>query len=1341
MAENPSTLLRIIVLLITVGCLSAKRFSIMAPNVFHVGVKEQVSITLFDSGNPVNVQLYLQDYPHRRKTFSRIQGRVDQGGNIFLPVKVEAGDLPDTASVDKQYVYLVAKSDDAHYQFHKEAKILLSYRDGMVFIQTDKPIYTPKQRVKFRVIPLEFDMKPSRRKITVVVQNPQGIRVQQWKDLDPSTGIISRILDLQDFALLGNWTITATYGHKDIHNTSVQFEVKEYVLPKFSVKLTVPQYILNSDNLISIGITARYTFGKPVIGTASVYLSIVGRNGTIPFGRHAIMLDRSGVTTFRQRVQVIKQLPGIWFPEKGRLQVKVDVIERATGNKESAEDRSCQFTSSPYLIEYINTPKYFKPGLRYVVKVKVSYPNKQPAGNVPMLISAKGKQGNAMIDLKRFDRDPNVRDNTDENGEAEFVVDACSNCKAITVQVKTDDIRLNDAQNAVANYLAEPFDAANGPLLMVRQLSRGKVGRKIHCESYRNLNNVAAKLSFAVVSRGRILSHNTTDLFDGIFKSWSFRVTPQMSPSARLIGYYIDSNEKVVADSILLKVEDSLPTEVNFPDAFVQVRGSRVQLNRIDKRPSEKYILKIEASEGTRLGLLSVDESVYLLRNDNRLTKEKIFKAAEELDLGCGVGGGKDSRDIFKKAGVVLMTNDFVSDGREDYGCAEDMSRKKRDVRGKLEDTICCDMAKDNGNVSCGKLSVDSNKGLSTRCRMSFWNCCMALYGAKDTALLGRSGLDAGNFEDYSDEKILDQTQKRSFFPETWIFDEKVVGSDGRFEMGFTMPDTITTWVMQAVAINNKTGLGLATPLNIVVFKEFFVSVKMPYSVKKGEQISLLATVYNYHNEEIRAKLYLRGDQDFCSIAQNRELSSIGNVRVPPRDARSVAVPIVPKRVGETEIEVSLIVQIKHGGSFRNAAGDIVIKKLLVVPEGKETQKSQTFILDPNGYLSDRPRSEDSKPDKPIKFPFESTRQYRPNDQLQVDNIKLSVPKAIIPGSVSAKIYLTGNLLGPIVNTTIQGGLESFIRMPGGCGEQTMRSFSPNVYVFEYLMTTNQVTGTMEADAHRFIQAGYQRVLTFRRADTSFSIWGEDRPGSVWLTAFVMKTFCKAQKFSGVNIDENLVCSSVRWLIQNQGGAGFPALVYGRHLAGGVSGEGDVAMTAFVLAALGECKCPGVNSQTAINNAKAYLEVQYKTLNKPYSMALTAYALSLVNSVERFKANDRLVQNAVYDNVKKSRYWNAGGEALDIETAGYALMAQIILGRTGYAGPIVTYLTNKRRGGVGFSSSQDTFVALQALALYSERTAGNTLDLRVKLTSEIDAAWKPPEIHITPQKCPFKKTS
>lgn len=44
--------------------------------------------------------------------------------------------------------------------------------------------------------------------------------------------------------------------------------------------------------------------------------------------------------------------------------------------------------------------------------------------------------------------------------------------------------------------------------------------------------------------------------------------------------------------------------------------------------------------------------------------------------------------------------------------------------------------------------------------------------------------------------------------------------------------------------------------------------------------------------------------------------------------------------------------------------------------------------------------------------------------------------------------------------------------MPYGCGEQTMMSLSPNVYVLDYLMNTNQLTGANEEKAYRFIQYG-----------------------------------------------------------------------------------------------------------------------------------------------------------------------------------------------------------------------------------------------------------------------------
>ena len=41
--------------------------------------------------------------------------------------------------------------------------------------------------------------------------------------------------------------------------------------------------------------------------------------------------------------------------------------------------------------------------------------------------------------------------------------------------METDNNRLEESQNAVANYLVKPFNAENGPLILVRQLTPGKV--------------------------------------------------------------------------------------------------------------------------------------------------------------------------------------------------------------------------------------------------------------------------------------------------------------------------------------------------------------------------------------------------------------------------------------------------------------------------------------------------------------------------------------------------------------------------------------------------------------------------------------------------------------------------------------------------------------------------------------------------------------------------------------------------------------------------------------------------------------------------------------------------
>ena len=71
--------------------------------------------------------------------------------------------------------------------------------------------------------------------------------------------------------------------------------------------------------------------------------------------------------------------------------------------------------------------------------------------------------------------------------------------------------------------------------------------------------------------------------------------------------------------------------------------------------------------------------------------------------------------------------------------------------------------------------------------------------------------------------------------------------------------------------------------------------------MKRKEEVSLLMTVFNYH------------DNDFCFIAVDHKLGLTGRTKVPGSDAWSVAVPILPKRTEEIEVKVSSILQVKSG--------------------------------------------------------------------------------------------------------------------------------------------------------------------------------------------------------------------------------------------------------------------------------------------------------------------------------------------------------------------------------------------------------------------------------------------
>ena len=80
--------------------------------------------------------------------------------------------------------------------------------------------------------------------------------------------------------------------------------------------------------------------------------------------------------------------------------------------------------------------------------------------------------------------------------------------------------------------------------------------------------------------------------------------------------------------------------------------------------------------------------------------------------------------------------------------------------------------------------------------------------------------------------------------------------SSGSVTDEYTLPSTVTTWVIQAVTMSDTEGMCVAPPVEQVVRKDLFVKLHLPHTAVQGEQIELAATVYNLDPDDVRVSLF-----------------------------------------------------------------------------------------------------------------------------------------------------------------------------------------------------------------------------------------------------------------------------------------------------------------------------------------------------------------------------------------------------------------------------------------------------------------------------------------------------
>lgn len=327
-------------------------------------------------------------------------------------------------------------------------------------------------------------------------------------------------------------------------------------------------------------------------------------------------------------------------------------------------------------------------------------------------------------------------------------------------------------------------------------------------------------------------------------------------------------------------------------------------------------------------------------------------------------------------------------------------------------------------------------------------------------------------------------------------------------------------------------GLGLTKiPKVLEVFQPFFISLNLPYSIKRDEIVSIPVVVFNYLENDLNVELVFynkHNEFEFVDSDNDGHLLRKRQITIHSNNGISTSFLIKPKKIGAMSIEVAATSEI---------AGDRVVRILQVEPEGVAQFKNKAIFIDLNDV-----------------------------NEREI-TATVDIPTDAVPESEKISVSGVGDLLGDAIEN-----LNSLVRLPSGCGEQNMVHFVPNIVILNYLKATNRLNPDIVKKAVKYTEKGYQRQLTYRHDDGSFSAFGKsDKSGSTWLTAFVAKSFRQALPY--VDVDESVIDAALQWLsgVQKADG-GFPELgvVSHKEMQGG-SNQG-IALTAYTLSAFLENK-------------------------------------------------------------------------------------------------------------------------------------------------------------------------
>ncbi|XP_073409000.1 ovostatin-like [Dendrobates tinctorius] len=1179
----------------------------------------------------------------------------------------ECGLFPVPLVDSAQLAYVAFSAVGATVDKRVRKGVVIEAMRGGCFAQLEKTLYAQGEIVRCRVFCLDFDLKPTKQKFTrVFLVEQNGARVAQILDPSSDHDVTSVEFPLNEDAGTGSYHLI--FERESGESVYSYFTVERYQLPRFRTTIACPNQISVLEKSAPIEVSAAYVYGKPLLG------SVIGkccRNVGYTYGRAKncmrglkdICVDFTGELDSGGYIKSLDlDIFILQFSEyDSSIHCEVTVKEDGT---DVLDTQSCyiSITNRPVnlQLDYFYYNQYYKPGLDYLFAAT--------------LIDEKGNpmpQENITIEV-----DDQVVQNvlTDAQGRVECAINTTLYFKPnITIRVSypnEDQCYITNQDYSWMYYPGYPYRPNLGypsaEITAFRFFSESysfiqikRVQGTLSCNmdhfievEYKvteaGVGKDATSVTFfhLIKARGEMKLHSTKTVSLSADGKGSYQlnlfVTSDYATSAQVV-IWAPMQTEIISDSVTLHIESCFNNQVSldFTEPVVT--------------PGSTVVREISAAPGSICGLKASDVSLRLLGTYDSLSPDYIYNVLSDYQYGYYVHGF----DLTEPAPPCEDPNTEVFCGGRFY------RRVSSPTDGDSYENFLSFSVILASNLLFRKPQV---------CGMENADNYYGSYGSASPKFATITAQQDG----VSFESV------RSIFTNSFGWDSVLIGSDGRGTVTSTIPHTITEWESSAFCISESAGVGLTNePAKVITFLPFFADVTVAQYCTRGERSIIVVSAANYLGKCVKVKLEIEDSEDYVATPYSDEDDE---VCICDKERASKQWVLDFNNIGDISVTASAStiqtldtdpchdLNDDNGGTRK----DTVITVIKVEAEGVKREVSYSYL-------------------------------HHVNDSTAENYVEIQNPNNLVEGSYDLYAIVAGD--------TLQLGVENLNRLlnlPDGCCEQNLLRIISTASFHKYLSDTGRLTPDLDEKVKNVLINAYARQIPCRNWDGQYSVYRNSFVPNSWVLVNSYYAFEMAKDI--IYVDTEMQQKTLLQLGNLQDlttGCFHPV---GSFFTTQDTKENDILFTAYVVQRLLKCHLYGIGDSLLEGGLRCLQNADLESLNV-YTLAYTSYAAALAELDILDRVLNILRPKAIpeggtihweSENLPLRRpyfYFPPAHASADVDITANIFLALLKIytptpENKALLGQIAAWLTFCQNSRGGYSSSQDSMIAIEAMTEY-----------------------------------------